>query len=491
MTTSTSSATSPGGTAQSSSPPTPHRAALPIVLVGVFLSGLDFFIVNVAIPSMQSDLHATQAQIQMIVAGYALMYGVGMITGGRLGDLFGRRRMFALAMTAFTLASTACGLAPNPTVLLAFRLVQGAAAAVMAPQVLAIFATVYTGEARARAINWYGATSGFAAVFGQLIGGVLIKTDAFHLEWRGCFLINLPIGLAAAALALRYVPESKAPGRPKLDLVGMVLVTVALVAVCLPLIEGRQQGWPLWTWLCLVAAVPLFVLFARQQGRVRASGAAPSVDFTLFRERAFSAGLVAQLTFWTGMASYFLVLALYLQEGRGLEPLNSGLVFGALGIGYIITSMTARKVAAKVGRQTIALGCVIRVVALVLEIWAVTSSGGSGSSASTGSIGWLIPGLFLDGAGMGLAVAPLASTVLSRVSPQNAGSAAGVLTTGLQVGNALGVSLIGLVFYNVLARTSGAESYPHAFRACLYFVLGITVLLALVVQALPKTADGR
>jgi EmrB/QacA subfamily drug resistance transporter len=480
MTTSTSSSTTAGGGVQAAAAPAPHWAVLPIILVGVFLSGLDFFIVNVAIPSMQADLHATEAQIQLIVASYALMYGVGMITGGRLGDLYGRRRMFALAMTVFTLASAACGIAPNPGFLLAFRIVQGAAAALMAPQVLGILTTTYEGPARARAINWYAATSGFAAVFGQLIGGVLIKTNLFDLGWRGCFLINLPIGLVAAVLALKYVPESKAPGRPKLDLIGMTLVTLSLIAVCLPLIEGRQQGWPAWTWICLAAGVPLFALFAAQQNRVRRSGGSPSLDLTLFKQRAFSAGLVAQLTFWASMASYFLVLALYLQKGRHLEPLNSGLVFGALGVGYIITSMTARQVAAKLGRQTITMGCAIRIVALLLQLWAVSSMG------STGNILWLTPGLFLDGCGMGFSFAPLASTVLARVSPSNAGAASGVLTTGLQVGNAIGVSLIGLVFYNVLSHNSGALAYPHAFSACLYYVLAVSVLLALIVQTLPK-----
>ncbi|WP_211265594.1 MFS transporter [Actinacidiphila oryziradicis] len=457
---------------------------MPIVLVGVFLSGLDFFIVNVAIPAIQADLHASEAQIQLIVATYALMCGVGMITGGRLGDLFGRRRLFVIAMVSFTLTSTACGLALNTGSLLAFRMAQGAAAALMAPQVLAIFSTVYTGAARARAINWYGAISGFAAVFGQLIGGLLIKLDAFGLGWRACFLINLPIGLVAAVLALKYVPESKAPGRPKLDLIGMALVTTALIALCLPLIEGRQQGWPDWAWTLLIASVPLFAVFALRQNKLRASGGSPSVDLTLFKERAFTAGLVAQLTFFASMASYFLVLALYLQKGRLLDPLDSGVVFAALGVGYIITSMTARKVAAKLGPQTIAVGCVIRLVALVLQIWAVSNIG------VTGSVGWLVPGLFLDGAGMGLAIAPLASTVLTRVSPHNAGSASSVLTTGLQVGNGLGVALIGLVFYNVLGSNPGTGDYSDAFRACLYYVLAITVLLGLVVQALPKNPAG-
>ncbi|MFJ8825492.1 MFS transporter [Streptomyces sp. NPDC102467] len=480
MTTSAASATSSGRATQQPARSVPHPATLPIVLVGVFLSGLDFFIVNVAIPAIQADLHASEAQIQLIVATYALMYGVGMITGGRLGDLFGRRRLFVIALVSFTLASAACGLAPTPEALLAFRMVQGAAAALMAPQVLAIFSTVYEGPARARAINWYGAISGFAAVFGQLIGGVLIKFDVFGLGWRACFLINLPIGLVAAAMALKYVPESKAPGRPRLDLLGMVLVTMALVAVCAPLIEGRQQGWPGWAWGLLIAALPLFVVFAVQQNRLRAGGRTPSVDLSLFKERAFAVGLTAQLIFFAGMASYFLVLALYLQKGRLLEPLNSGIVFGALGVGYIITSMSARKVAAKLGPQTIAIGCVIRVVALVLQIWAV------GHVGVTGGIGWLIPGLFLDGAGMGLAIAPLVSTVLARVKPQHAGSASGVLTTGLQVGNGLGVALIGLVFYNVLGNSPATADFSDAFRACLFYVLGITVLLGLVVQALPK-----
>jgi EmrB/QacA subfamily drug resistance transporter len=485
MTTSAASATSSGGATRPTAAPTrPHPLTLPIVLVGVFLSGLDFFIVNVAIPAIQADLHASEAQIQLIVASYALMYGVGMITGGRLGDLFGRRRLFVIALFSFTLASAACGLAPSTGSLLAFRVVQGAAAALMAPQVLAIFSTVYEGAARARAINWYGAISGFAAVFGQLIGGVLIKFDLFGVGWRACFLINLPIGLVAAVMALKYVPESKAPGRPKLDLVGMILVTVSLVAVCLPLIEGRQQGWPVWAWILLVGSVPLFTVFAVQQNRLGASGGSPSVDLSLFRERAFTAGLFAQLTFFASMASYFLVLALYLQKGRLLEPLDSGLVFGALGLGYIITSMSARKVAARFGPQTIAVGCVIRLVGMALQIWAV------GSIGVTGNIGWLIPGLFLDGAGMGLAISPLASTVLARVPAHHAGAASGVLTTGLQVGNGLGVALIGLVFYNALGDAPVPGDFSDAFRACLYCIVAITVLLALLVQVIPKNPAG-
>ncbi|RKE23035.1 MFS transporter [Streptomyces sp. TLI_171] len=461
----------------------PHRATLPVVLAGVFLAGLDFFVVNVAVPAVQLDLHATDAQIQLIVAAYALMYGVGLISGGRLGDLYGRRRILGLGVALFTLASVACGAAPTVELLIAGRIAQGAAAALMAPQVLGIITTAYHGPARTRAVTWYAAASGIAAVFGQLIGGLLIRTDLLGLGWRACFLVNLPIGLAATVLTARVLPESRAPGRPRLDPVGLVLVTAALTAVCLPLIEGRERGWPLWTWLALAAAPVLFALFAAQQRRLLRTGGSPTLDLSLLRERAFAAGLAAQLTFWASMASYFLVFALYLQQGRHLAPLASGLVFTVLGVGYVLASTTARHLAARLGRHTITLGCALRATGLLLELWAVTGIG------HTGTLWWLVPGLFLDGCGMGLSFAPLATTVLARVPAASAGSAAGILTTGLQVGNALGVALIGLVFYRVLAAHPGPDAHPAAFRACLLFVLGATALLALVVQALPATTE--
>jgi len=256
-------------------------------------------------------------------------------------------------------------------------------------------------------------------------------------------------------------------------------VTVALLAVVLPLIEGRQQGWPAWTWVLLAAAVPLFAIFAVHQNRLRRAGGSPLIDLTLFRERAFTAGLLAQLVFWTGQASYFLVFALFVQQGRKMDALGAGLIFGAIGVGYLATSTTARLVAARLGRQVIALGGLLRVVGLTLQVVTVAAIG------ITGNIAWLIPALIIDGAGMGFAVAPLASTVLSRVTPSHAGSAAGVLTTGVQVGNALGVSLIGLIFYNVLTRTSGPTAYPHAFNYSLLYLIGVGLALALLVQMLP------
>jgi MFS family permease len=331
-------------------------AALLVVLGGVFMSVLDFFIVNVAVPSIQRDLHASAAQVQWTVAGFGLGYGCGLIAGGRLGDLYGRRRMYQAGMLVFALASAACGLAPTAGFLVAARAVQGVSAALMAPQVLAIIRTAFTGAAQARGFTLYGLTMGIAAVFGQLIGGLLIKADVFGSGWRSCFLINLPVAVVVLILLPRLIPESRSPGRPRLDLPGAALVTLALALVVLPLIDGRAQGWPSWTWLSFAAAAVLLAFFWGQERRLAARGSEPLVHPELFRERAFAVGLLAQLVFWMGQASFFLVFALYAQQGRGLSALGAGTVFIAIGGGYLAASLNVQKFARRMGRQVLTAG---------------------------------------------------------------------------------------------------------------------------------------
>src|SRR3954470_5144734 len=281
-------------------------AALPVLMAGTFMVVLDFFIVNVALPAMQSDLHAGTAAIEWVVAGYGLTFGTLLITAGRLGDQFGRRRMFSLGLGLFTLASAACGLAATPTVLIVARLIQGVAAAMLSPQVLAILGVVYRGPDRVRALSIYGLVLGLAAVGGQLIGGVLVQADIAGLGWRSCFLINVPIGIVALITVGGLVPESRAGGAGRLDIVGTVLVTLGLAAIALPLVDGRQHGWPTWTWVALAAAPVTLVAFAAHQRSLSRRGGAPLLDPALFRSRAFSAGLVTQLLFWTVQASFFL-----------------------------------------------------------------------------------------------------------------------------------------------------------------------------------------
>jgi EmrB/QacA subfamily drug resistance transporter len=459
----------------------PHRALLPVVLTSAFMITLDFFIVNVAIPSLQRDLHAGAAAIQWVVAGFGLAVAAVLITASRLGDAFGRRRVFTVGLVLFTITSAACGLAPTAGLLVAGRVAQGISAGLMTPQVLAILRTSYSGQAQARAFSMFGLSLGIGAVSGQLIGGLLIRADVLGLDWRTCFLINVPVGAAAVALTPRVVPESRGPARTTLGIPGMVIASLALVAIVLPLIQGRQAGWPAWTWPCLAGGCLLLAAFAACQRRVAARGGAPLVDPALFRERAFTAGLLAQLVFWTGQASFFLVLALYLQEGRGLTALASGVVFTAIGAGYLVTSSTAHHLARRLGRQVIAVGAVLMAAGLALLAGAAATGGAGGASG----VGWLVPGLLVDGLGMGMVLAPLAVTVLARVRPQHAGPAAGVLSTVQQVGNALGVALLGIVFYGALGGGVG-----HAFRGCLIFLIAVELVLAALVQLLPKEPAG-
>ena len=463
----------------------PHRALLPVVLTAAFMITLDFFIVNVAIPSLQRELHAGTAAIQWVVAGFGLAVAAVLITASRLGDAFGRRRVFTVGLVLFTITSAACGLAPTAGLLVAGRVLQGISAGLMTPQVLAILRTSYSGQAQARAFSMFGLSLGIGAVSGQLIGGLLIRADVFGLDWRTCFLINVPVGAAAVALTPRVVPESRGPARAALGIPGMVIASVALVAIVLPLIQGRQAGWPAWTWPSLAGGCLLLAAFAWYQHRVAARGGAPLIDPALFRERAVTTGLLAQFVFWTGQASFFLVLALYLQEGRGLTALASGVVFTAIGAGYLVTSSTAHHLARLLGRQVIAVGAVIMVAGLAL-LWAAAAAGAGGAGSEGGAgVGWLVPGLLVDGLGMGMVLAPLAVTVLARVSPQHAGPAAGVLSTVQQVGNALGVALLGIVFYGALGG-----GVPHAFRGCLIFLIVVELVLAGLVQLLPKDPAG-
>jgi EmrB/QacA subfamily drug resistance transporter len=439
--------------------------ALPVILAGAFMITLDFFIVNVAVPSMQGELHATSTSIEWVVAGYGLAFAAGLILGGRLGDLYGRRRLFAIGLELFTAASLVCGIAPTAGLLIAARVLQGASAALMFPQVLAILGLAYQGQDRIKAFTAYSLSLGFGGIGGQLIGGALIHADIAGSGWRACFLINLPVGVAALLATRRYVPESRAGGTARLDLVGAGLISAALVAIVLPLVEGRQYGWPVWTWISLGAAAVLLAEFVWWERRT----SNPLVDMSLFRERAFSAGMLTTLTFFAGMASFFLVLALYLQLGRGMGPLESGEIFSLLGIGFLATSMASQGLAARYGRQTLAVGALVLAIGLVL--FRLTADGSTLA---------LLPAFVVDGAGIGLVMAPLTATVLSGLTPQHAGSAAGVLSSVQQVGNAVGVAIIGIVFYGA------GPDVVHAFEVSIPYLVGLALAVALLVQLLPR-----
>jgi EmrB/QacA subfamily drug resistance transporter len=452
-------------------------AALPVLLAGTFMIVLDFFIVNVAMPAMQADLHAGTGAIEWVVAGYGLTFAVLLITAGRLGDRHGRRRMFGLGLALFTLASAACGLAWSPGVLVAARLAQGMAAALLSPQVLSIMGVVFHGEDRAKAMGIYGVVLGLAAAGGQLIGGVLIHADVLGLGWRSCFLINVPIGLVALALLPRLVPESRAADGGRLDLVGTVLVTLALTDVVLPLVEGRQHGWPAWTWLSLAGAVVTSALFVAHLRRTERRGGAPLLPTALLTDRAVAAGLFTQLFFWCGQASFFLVFALYLQPGRGLDALGAGLVFTIVAAAYLVASAKAPELGVRLGRRLVTLGGATLAAGHALTAVAVTQVGTGGSVLE------LAPGLLLIGAGMGLCIPPLTTIVMSAAAarPDLAGAASGALNTVQQVGNALGVAITGVLFFGAVDG-----GYDHAFTVSLAQLAGLGALVTILSRLLPE-----
>jgi EmrB/QacA subfamily drug resistance transporter len=424
-------------------------AALPVLLAGAFMVVLDFFIVNVALPSMAADLGASASSLEWVVAGYGLTFAVFLIVAGRLGDDIGRRRVYAIGLGLFTLASLACGLAPSPATLVLARVAQGVAAAVLMPQVLSIIGVAYRGPDYVRALSIYGVVLGLAAVGGQLIGGALVESDVAGLGWRWCFLINVPIGLAALGLTPVLVPESRAESRSRLDLAGAILVAAGLVAILLPLIEGRAQGWPAWTWVSLAAAPVILAAFLLYQRALTRRGAAPLLDLGLFGQRGFSGGLATQLLLASAQAAFFVYLALYLQMGRGLEPLESGLVFTIVAVSYVAVSGPAPKLTERYGRAVIAAGGLSLAAGLGALALAVAEVGVDGSLAA------FVPGLLLAGAGVGLCFTPLTAIVLGNVDPQRAGAASGVLSTTQQVGYSLGVAITGVIFFgagNDIAR---------------------------------------
>ncbi|MFJ4920613.1 MFS transporter [Streptomyces sp. NPDC088725] len=459
----------------------PGWGPLILVSLGTFITVLDFFIVNVAVPDIRESLHASSVAIQFVLAGYGLPLATLMITSGRMGDLYGRRRLFVVGLALFTLASACAGLAQSPGQLVAARVFQGVAASLVTPQVLALLGAVYEGRFRAVAFNVYGLTIGVAAVFGQLIGGTLIVANPGGLGWRTIFLVNVPIGLIAVALVPRLVPESRGGRRKGLDALGTLLAMTGLLAVVLPLTEGRELGWPLWSVLLLIAAVPILALFAWQQHRRSTRGTrAPLVHTSLFRERAFTVGSLGMVFYYATMGSCFLVLSLYLQQGRGMSPFGSGLLYLPMGAGFFLASSTAGRLVAKVGHQVPAVGALLVAVGYGAMSLLVPGIG------VTGPVDRLIVPLLVAGFGMGMVMAPLSSMILAPVDATHAAAAAGVLTTAQEVGVTIGTAVIGGIYFQTAGDHLRSTTITDAFSLCLTVLAAIQIVVAALVQFMPR-----
>jgi EmrB/QacA subfamily drug resistance transporter len=449
-------------------------APLAVILCGTFVYVLDFFVVNVALPSIQRDLAASTAAIEWVVAGYGLTSAAFLVTGGRLGDHFGRRKLFCIGIATFTVTSALCAAAPSSGLLVAARLAQGVGAAIMAPNVLSILGTTYTGPARVKAISAYGMVMGVAAAGGQLLGGLLIAANVAGLGWRVIFWVNVPVGVAAVVLARRLVPESRAETPGRLDLRGAALFTAALVAIVLPLLDGRAHGWPAWSWACLAAGLVLLAGFTVHLRATARRGGQPLLDPAIFAVRAFRTGLTCQVLFWCQQAASYLLLALYLQEGRGLSPIKAGGVFAVLAAGYLATSLRAPALTMRFGRRVVATGALVAALGDLLLVLAVLPAGG-------GPVAALLPGLFLLGAGQGLCITPLTTTVLSHADARTAGSVSGALATAQQVGNAIGVAVSGVIFYGLLGDGHGFEvAYRWSTAQMALLLVGVAALTFII-----------
>jgi EmrB/QacA subfamily drug resistance transporter len=456
MSTSTPASTDQAG---GGTDPDPRRwIALAVVLTAGFMQLVDISIVNVAIPSIQRDLDASYSQIQWVLAGYQLAFAVMLITGGRLGDIFGRKRLFMAGMAGFTIASALCGLAHSPGMLIGSRILQGLMGAVMFPQILSVIQVTFPPRERGAAFGTFGATIGLATITGPLVGGLLIQADLFGLEWRPIFLVNVPIGIVALAAAARYLVESKAPQALRPDLVGVGIVTSGLLLLVYPLVQGRELGWPLWTFLSMAAAVPVLALFAAYERRKKAADGSPLVDMALFRQRAFVAGLLVAGIFFMGIPAFFLTFSLWLQIGLGFTALHAGLTGAPFAVGSALASAASIRLAPRLGRRILSIGSLLLVVGMCGVIWTVDRYGGAVHS-------WqLLPALLVCGLGLGCVVAPLVNVVLAGIKGQDAGAASGVLSTVQQVGGAVGVAVIGVIFFGLLASQAAGVTADLAPR---------------------------
>lgn len=466
--------------------PRPVRPAAPpelgglglfTVLLAAALPLIDFFIVNVALPTIAADLSASESVLELVVAGYGLAYAVLLVLGGRLGDLFGRRRMFLGGMAAFGLTSLACGLAPTAWTLVAARVAQGAASAAMLPQVLATIQSATAGPRRARAMGLYGATAGLAMVAGQILGGVLVAADVAGTSWRAAFLVNVPVVVAGLLLAARAVPETRSPRPEPVDGPGTVLLAASLLSLLAPLTEGRAAGWPWWTWLSLAAFPFLAWAFLAVERAADRAGRTPLVPPSLFRLVSLRRGLILILPFSMGFAGFMFVIAVALQEGAGRSPVQAGLALVPLAVTFLFTSIAGPRLIARHGTRVVTAGALIQGVGLGLIILAARFSW-----PDLGLVA-LLPGGAIAGVGQALQLPVVLRLVLSEVPPARAGVGSGVMVTTQQAALALGVATLGSLF---LALVPGLGMRDALVTTLLVQLAGVALTGVLSLR-LPRT----
>lgn len=452
--------------------------ALSVCLVAGFMALLDVSIVNVALPSIQAGLKASEADLQWVVSGYALAFGLVLVTAGRFGDARGRRPVFVAGVAGFTLASAAAGLATTAALLVAARLVQGVAGGVLMPQVSGLIQQLFRGSERGRAFGLLGTVIGISTAIGPTLGGVLIALGGPEHGWRWVFFVNLPVGVVTVALALRLLPPPpRDRRRERLDPVGVVLLGTAVLLLLLPLVEERQWRSPA-KWLLVPLGLALLAGFYAWERRYVRTGE-PVVDPALFRRRSFAMGTVIGSLYFAGFTAIFFIVSLYLQLGLGYSALQSGLSVTPFAIGSATAAAVGGRYVSRLGRPLVAGGLVLVGVGVASAMAAVALVPGR-------AVGWAtaLP-LLVAGVGSGLVVTPNVTLTLSEVPVRQAGSASGVLQTSQRLGAAVGIAAVGSTFFATLAATGGdwALACRHGLLVTFGFVVVSLVATFLDIRA--------
>ncbi len=466
--------------------PDPRRwRALIVVLVAGFMVLLDVSIVNVALPSIARGLGADDSDLQWVVSGYALAFGLVLVAGGRIGDARGRRPTLMIGLAIFTLASAACGLARNPVMLIIARLVQGVGGGLVTPQNAGLIQNLFRGAERGRAFGLFGAVVGVSTAIGPLLGGLLIQFGGAQEGWRWIFFVNLPVGIVAMILAVRTVPHRRRQKgeRTDYDPVGAVVLGLATLLVLLPFVESRTWSGGL-KWTLLVPAALLGVLFVRWERRYRRRGREPMVDLALFGRRSYTFGAAVALAYFVGFTGVFFIYALFLQDGMGYTALQSGLASTPFALGSAVGAWLGGRVITRIGSRLVAAGLVLVIVGLLASWVAI-------GLVDSPAVGWAVAAPFLvAGLGSGLVIAPNQTLALSEVPPRQGGAAGGVLQTGQRIGSAAGIAAVGSLYYSRLASTGG--DFSAAVRDGFVLIVAfVAVALAIAIADIVVNRRGQ
>lgn len=459
----------------------PRRwVALTVLLLASFMNLIDVTIVNVALPSLQHDLGADSTQIEWVIAAYVLSFALGLLPFGRLGDIVGRTHMFLIGVAAFTLASALCGLAPSIEWLIFARVLQGLAGAAMTPQVLAIAQVTFPPEEKGQAFSLFGLSSGLAAVTGPIVGGLLIGANLWGLDWRPIFLVNIPFGIFAVVAGWYLIPRMPGHHGLRNDFIGIALFGAAVVAIVFPLVEGHSLGWPAWLWGLMALGLlitGIFVIWERHRAR---QDEPQLLNFSLISNPNYLLGLLITTIFASGVPAMFMVISLMLQSGYGFTPLQSGLVNTPFSLGVLAVSLFIGRLGQRFLRTRLAVGAAILAVGIT---WLDFTIRGLGAEISHMQF---IPPLLLSGIGLGMGFSGLFQSVLAGVPARDAGAGSGALQAFQQIGGALGIALVGEIFFTRLAANFAAGNAPHvafsqaAAPAIVYQIVSFSLVVLLV-----------